>query len=903
MSTLIQELIGRLKSLFRREHMDAEMQEELEFHQHLLHDRLLREGVPTSKVNRAVRRSFGNQDRWRERLREVHQFRWIENFLRDLKFSARLLRKSPGFTLVALLTLAIGVGANAAVFSLVDQLLLRSLSVPHADQLAVLSFVQGDGEPAYDFCFPFFRGLESRPDLFAHVFAYNAESMQVKGAGGNESVRGELVSGQFFAALETPPLLGRYLTSKDDQPGGSPAGFAVVIGENFWHRWFNGAPNVIGSKLVIANVPFTVVGVMPKKFVGFDPTQRPELFAPLSADPILDAPHNHIAEGAHAWWSTVVARMNAGDTIDHANVALQAVSHPILEEVVDDPRFKQQAQTAHFRFAAESGSRGFTYARFLFRKPLTAMFAMCAGILVLACINLASLLMARSAARERELATRLAIGATRGRLVQQMLIESALIAVLGTLAGLATIPLLSHALQTIQISDQNGNDHVQLDMGLDLRVFAFTATIAVASTVLIGLLPALQATSGNLNDQIKHGQYGNGQQVIKMNRRRKLLPRLFMSFEVALALVLVVGAALLATSLLRLFRSGVGFDTHHLESISFRMDKQPLDGDALIRVYQQIYDGLLSQPGVKSVSFEFIVPLSHLGWNDSVSANGVKPQMLWLNAVGPRYFETMRIPMFEGREFTWKDTKTSGMKIILNQSAAALLFPAQNVLGRQLQFNNQSYEVMAVVGDAKYQDARKAAPPAGYVPMQQTDEVRPSFSAVVRSNLPPAPLAAAARSLATALVPSIPAPTMIAMEGVLNNSLLAERMMALLGVFFAACALLVTAIGLYGTLAYNTARRTSEIGIRMALGARRVGVVALVFRENATVALLGCVAGLAGAVLASRVLASFLFETSPHDPWVLLTSVASLAAIASAASLLPAIRAARIEPITAIRCE
>jgi ABC-type antimicrobial peptide transport system permease subunit len=276
-----------------------------------------------------------------------------------------------------------------------------------------------------------------------------------------------------------------------------------------------------------------------------------------------------------------------------------------------------------------------------------------------------------------------------------------------------------------------------------------------------------------------------------------------------------------------------------------------------------------------------------------------------LNSVAPKYFETMRIPLYMGRDFRWNDTKASGLKIILNQSAAKLFFPDRNAIGQQIINTDEkiSFEVVAVVGDTKYRDMRTPAPPQGFVPIQQDEQSKPSLHAVVRIDGPLAPLAAAVRSIATRLAPTIPSPTLTTVDEVMNNSLGAERMMALLAIFFATCALLVTAIGLYGTLAYTTARRTSEIGIRMALGAQRAGVVALVFRENAVVAVLGSAAGLVTAILASRALTSFLYETSPRDPWILIGSVAALILIASAASLLPAIRAARIEPIAAIRCE
>ncbi len=900
MSANLHEFLLRLKALFLKQRMDRDMAEELEFHQAMLRDKLQRQGVPQPEVDAAARRSFGDPVRWQERLREVWQFRSLENLLRDVSFSARLLRKSPGFTAVALLTLALGVGANTSIFSLINGLLLRPLPVPHGEQLVVLGIEQGSPRgPQYSMPAPFFRSLERRHEVFTEVFACNRTRLQVHGGSGNQEAEGQFVSGEFFRALQTPPVLGRILTPEDDRTGGNPAGLAAVISDRFWQSWFNRAPDVVGRKLQINNTLFTVVGVMPKQFIGADPTQRPEIYVPLAAEPILDAPENMIAAGFHGWWLTVMARMQPGVTLDQVNAALLPVSMPIVREGVPDADWIARAEKNHFRFSAEPGSRGFTYVRSAFSKPLMAVFAMCVAILLLACLNLASLLMARSASRERELATRLAMGATRRRLVQQLLIESLLIAVMGTMLGLVAAPIVSRSLSAILIGS-SGPRGIYLDTSLDIRVFAFAAIIAVVAAVLIGLAPALQATSGNLSDHIKEGQHAT-----QTHERRRILPKVMLASEVGLALTLVIGAGLLATSLVRLYKSGTGFDPEGVVNIAFNMDKQPLKDDALVRLYQQLGERLSHQPGVRSVSFAMIVPLTHYIWDDTHTAPGGHSQVLDMNAVGPDYFRTMRIPLFQGREFRWDDTKSTGLKVILNQAAAKILFPGQKAVGQHILRDPKKppYEVIAVVGDIKYGEMRELAPPEGYVPITQNDGDQQSYSAVVRVDGSPKPLAAAARSLATQLAPEIPAPVMTTMNRVVDDSISAERLMALLSVFFAGCALLVTAIGLYGTLAYTTARRTSEIGIRMALGAARGQVVVLVFRQNAVIAVVGSVSGLIVAILASRALQSFLYETSPRDPWVLIGAVLALGTIASAASLLPALRAARIEPMSAIRCE
>lgn len=890
----------RLKALFLRRRLDRDMADELAFHRAMLKDKLLRQGTPQNSLEMATRRQFGDSNRWHERLRELWQFRSLEDFARDVSYSARVLRKSPGFSLVAILTLALGVGANTTVFSMINGLLLRPLAVPASDRLCVFGIQRGEPGLMYSLSDPLFRGLERRRQVFSQVFAFSHMTMQVKGNGGTENVPGQLVSGEFFAALQTAPLLGRTLTTVDDSKGGSPQGFAVVISEGFWQNWFSRRPDVVGQKLQINNVLFTVAGVMPKSFIGADPLQRPELFAPLAAEPAMSGARSMTDAGFHAWWLTVMGRLQPGATLEEADAQVAASSTAILHEVIPDAKWIAAQEKRHFTFKVESGSTGFTYVRLFFRKPLMAVFAMCGGILLLACLNLASLLMARGAARQKELATRFAMGGTRWRLMQQLLVESLLIAVLGTAAGLAVAPFVGQTLSSLLLG---GHSETHVDTSLDLRVFAFASLAAIVVTLLVGLVPALQATSGTLNEQMKNGQHST-----RSSERQRLLPRAIMASEVALALMLVVGAGLLASSLVRLYTSGSGFDPRGIQNIALSMDQQPLKGDGLTQFYRQLGDGLRRQPGVKNVSFALLVPFSHVQWDEDISGTGGKSYDVYENSVAPDYFKTMGIPLYGGRDFSWSDTTSSGLKVILNRTAARVLFPDQNPVGQFVKKNDGDktiqYQVIGVVGDAKYEDLRSAAPPTGYFPMTQDDtEHSGSHIAVVRMNGAAGPLASAARALVNQADPSIPAPVMTSMEETIQDSLSTERTMAILALFFGVCALVVTAIGLYGTLAYATARRTSEIGIRMALGARRAQVARMVFAQNAAVALVGTAVGLFVALLASRALASFLYSTSTRDPWVFAGSIVVLALIASAASLLPAMRASRINPMTAIRCE
>lgn len=900
MTQPVHEFLLRLKALFSKRRMDRDMADELAFHQMMLREKLVRQGRSPAEAERAARLRFGNPTRWHERLRELWQFRWLENLTRDIGFSMRILRKSPGFTAVAIITLAMGVGANTTVFSIINGLLLRPLPVPESNRLVVLGIAQDRPIPIYSFSEPLFRGVEDKHEAFSGVFAFSHNEAQIKGNSGTERVQIQMVSGDFFGALETPPLMGRVLARADDLKGGNPAGFAAVISEGFWRRWFNRAPGVIGQKLRIDNTVFTVVGVMPKRFIGADPLQQPEIFVPLAAEPAMNGERNMTAAGVHGWWLNTMARLQPGVSMEQANAQLTAVSDPILHQSTTDTRWIVEEQKRHFRFVAESGSAGFTYIRLLFKKPLVAVFAMCGGVLLLACLNLASLLMARGAARQRELATRLSMGATRRRLLQQLMIESLMISIAGTIAGLAVAPTVGHALSALLLGSQS---QASVDTSLDVRVFGFAALVAIVASLLVGLVPALQATSRNLNEQMKQGQH-----TTQAHERHRILPRVMMAFEVALALMLVVGAGLLASSLVRLYRSGAGFDPRGLENLAVSMDHQPLRGQALMQFYQQVGDSLLRQPGVKTVSWANIVPLAGYQWDETFPVPGGKDQDFYQNSVGPDYFKAMRIPILDGREFRWDDHTGAVGKIIVNQSAARLLFPDRGAVGQIITKKQDEktiqFEVVAVAGDAKYEDMRSPAPPTIYHFMADDNPKNvKEYSAVVRIEGSPASLPGALRSIVQQINPEIPAPVMSSMSAVLDDSLSAERTMALLSVFFAVCALIVTAIGLYGTLAYATARRTIEIGIRMALGAKRAQVAQMVFLQNSGVAFAGTAAGLVCALIATRALATFLYGTSTRDPWVFALSISLLALIASAASLLPALRAARINPMQAIRSE
>jgi predicted permease len=896
---LMRSLFSRIAALFRVRRLDASLDAELRAHVELAVADHMRNGMAEDEARLLTLREFGGVTQAREAYRVQRGLPLVEQVRRDVRFGLLQLWNSPGFTLTAVLTLALGLGANTTIFSMINGLLLRPLPVPESGRLALLGFYRGRPEPSYSFPESLFRGLERRHGAFSSVFAFDRAGFQVKSGSSTEIIFGQYVSGAFFDTLQARPLLGRTLTAQDDQKGGNPAGFAAVIGETLWNNRFHRDPAILGSRMVIDNVAFTVVGVTPRSFFGADSLQRPQIFVPLADEEVLNGERSMIKYAHHAWWLSVMGRLAPGATIEQANARVSAATSAVLHETVPDAGWIKQMEERHIHFIAEPGSVGFT-SLVGFRKPLVAVFVMCGGVLLLACLNLAILLLARGTARERELATRMALGASRGRLIQQLMVEGLLLGIAGTAAGLALAPVVSRLLVAVLLSGQRGT---YLDTSIDLRVFAFAAAAAVLATLLFALAPAIKATSRGLMDRIKSGQH-----TTLIQERRAILPRVLLGAEVGLALILVVGAGLVATSLLRLYNSGEGFDPRGVENIFFMMDKAGLKGDALMNFYKEMAQRLGHLPGVTGVSYQRVPLFSGGVWDEDFADTRGGTHDTWVNAIAPAYFTTMRIPLVAGREFTWNDTPTSGMKIILNQSAARQLFPDGNALGRSMPRDEGKgtvpFQVIGIVGDAKYDNLRSPAPPTAYLAVpQRTGPDDLSYMAVVRTTASAAPLASAVRDLTAKMAPTVPAPEVTSMVTSINDSLGAERMMTMLAVFFAVCALAVTAVGLYGTLAYATARRTAEIGIRMALGARRANVAAMVFRQNLWVVMGGVVTGLAAALIATRALASFLFQTTAHDPWVIAASISALAITACAASLLPAIRAARIEPMSAIRHE
>jgi predicted permease len=888
----IREWLFRLLNLLGRPtQLDRDFEDELAFHAAMREEEKISAGSNPAAARVEARRELGGIEKWKEALRDVRRPRALENFFADVNLAIRLLRKSPAFTLVALSTLALSIGANTAVFTLLDTLLLRPLPVPQAERLT--SWRIEAHPPQFYFSYPIFRELEAPSKVFSGVYAFYKRELRTPGTTGTVAVHGVLASGEYFSVLRVHPQKGRLINPADDLAGAAPV---VVISDDFWRTHFEGDPRVLGRRVRLNKVVFTVVGVMPAAFTGAEVGRRPDVFVPLALEPRVDAPLNMIAAGWRVWGLYVGARLRDGVTLSQANAALRVRSNNAIRTILPNPNFSfNGVKRSNLYVSAEAGATGFCDTRIYFRKPLIALMILVVMVLCVACLNLASLLMVRSASRERELATRSALGAPRSRLLQQLLTETLLLAPVGTAAGFGASLLFSRLLVTFLTRQ---GDSLQFDTAPDVRVFAFAASVAALSTVLIGIVPALRATGHSLQDRIKQAGVSLGGA-----ERRHIWPRLLMASEIALASLLVTGAGLLGYSLVLLHDSPIGFDPHHLVMLPLDMTRLRLERKALLGTYQQFMDQLSRVHGLVNATYANVVPVSDSIDQGQIHTAGAPARGIRFNQVAPQYFATMRTPLIAGRTFRWSDTDETPRIAIVNQVAAERLFPHQDALDQQIYPGEKPVRIVGVVADAKYLNLREPAPPTIYLPMTQDLPPMQIFTVIVRYMGDPGRVILAADAILHKLAPEMPIPGALSMDEQISESLATERLMALLASFFAITALLITAIGLYGTLAYSTARRTGEIGIRMALGAQRQNIVRLILKENALLVVGGCVLGSLLSFACTRFIASLLYGVRSNSPAVLLGALCALLLVGLLASLLPAVRASCVDPMTAIRHE
>jgi putative ABC transport system permease protein len=829
---------------------------------------------------------------------------FVESIWQDLGYGARLLRRNPTFAAVAILTLALGTGANTAIFQLVDTVRLRTLPVEHPEQLAEVRVVNTPHGRTGQFMGsrpslsnPLWERIRTEQRVFSSMLAWSNTSWNLAPGGEVRPAAGLYVSGDFFTSLGIHATVGRVLTRADDVRGCAAPG--VVISDAFWHREYGADRSAVGRSILLEGHRFDIVGVTPPPFYGVEVGRTFDVAVPICAEPIFRGQRSGL-DRSDVWFLGAFGRLAPGVTIGKATAQLAAISAGIFPSIVS-PRY--DAGTAKdfsaFKLAALPAATGVSGLRSAYGDPLNILLGVTGLVLLIACANLANLLLARATAREREIAVRLAIGASRRRLVRQMLSESLLIAFIGAGAGLLVARWFSGFLVAFLSTD---GPQMFVDLSANFRVFGFTAGIALAACVIFGLAPALRATRTSAAASMKAGSRGQSD-----NRERFGVRRALVVVQVALSLVLVVGALLFVRTLRNLTHLDPGFRQDGIVVANLDYRKAGVAPDAIAALDRRMHERLRGIPGVDGVSQVFTVPLGGNFWNNNVIIGGARQDgNVNFNRVGPGYFQTMRTPLLAGRDFSEHDTLQSTPVAIVSESFVKKYFPRGDAVGQSFQIAGAVGEpqpfiqIVGTAKDTKYGDLREPFGPLAYLAMAQSDDPDDAPAFVLHAVMPLPSVTAAATRAISEINPAI-AVQYFALDTRIRGSLLRERLMAALSGAFGALAVLIATVGLYGVMAYTVARRRVEIGIRMALGADRGTVVRLILGDAGALLLAGTVLGAALAALAGRSAGALLYELEPWDPATLALAIGALGSVAILASWIPAWRASRLEPTVALR--
>ena len=830
------------------------------------------------------------------------------NLLGEVRYAFRTLAKAPVFAGVAILSLALGIGANTAVFSMLHNVLLRLLPVRSPQELVQLRELgshYGSNTGMNALSYPIYTDFRDQNQVFTGMLSRYQFPVSMSDAGRNERAMGELVSGTYFLVLGVQPALGRLFTAEDDRtPSGAPY---AVLGYDYWQTRYGGDRSVIGKSILVNDHQLTVVGVAQRGFDGVERLFATQIYIPVMMAPqMIDWPKP--LEDRRRRWVQVFARLKPGVPLETAKSSLQPIFHHVLEMEVQQKEFAHASaytreQFLKMRLDVMPGGTGQNEAKQFLEAPLWVLMGMVGLVLLIACANVANLLIARSTARQKEMAIRLAMGAGRGRIIRQLLVESVLLSLMGGALAIVMLPPVMRMLMGIF---PQMDPPIKINGGIDPTVLAFTFGISMLTALLFGLAPAWQATrtsvAGTLKDQ-SGGVIGGGG-----TGWRKVL----VAAQVSLSLLLLIGAGLFVRSLSNLKDLNPGFEVNHL--VSFQVDPT-LSGYKLERAkqfYKQLALDLGGLPGVTSAGLCVVPPLSFDEWDSTVTVEGysAKPgedMNPWVNHISPGYFATLKIPMYAGRDFTERDATGAPKVVIVNEKFARHYFGNQPAVGRHIGLGGDpgtktDVEIIGVVRDTKYQTMRAEMPREVYFPYLQNDWAG-GMTAYARSDMNPDQLFPELRAAVRKIDSNLPVFLMKTEEHQRNDSLAVERLAASLSGAFGVLATVLAAVGLYGVMAFIVARRTREIGIRMALGALTHNVVWLVMREVLWLVGIGVVIGLPAALALTRLLSSQLYDIQPNDPVTLVGATLLIAAVAALSGYLPARRATRVDPVSAIRWE
>ena len=912
----------RLRALLFRRQMDEELREELQFHLEMQARKNQADTPGAIDARRRARLQFGSFDRTTEACREARGIHLLETLLQDLRYGVRSLRKTPGFTAVAVLTLALGIGVNSAIFSAVHSVLLKELPVQEPEKLKLLDWSYGSGwhfpdklefhrnghwntdsagrTASESFSLQSFQAFRSTK-LFSTLFGFSFPS--TINADGAMSI-GQLVSGNFFSGLGVRPQLGRFIDEEDDGPDSSQV---AVISDRFWRDHFDGDPNVVGHTLRVNDHPLTVVGVAPNGFFGIQPGMQIDVYAPVYAESelhLVGGPEQR-ANGIPFYlrpnvsWIQIMGRFAPGI----GDAQLQTELSGILRKQLSAMGVTNLDDSGSPRVDIGAGNRGLDELKERFARPFAVLSCVVGIVLLIACANVANLLLVRGASRNREIAVRLSLGASKTRVVRQLLTESLLLSLTGAAVGLIFAMWTSRLLVTLLSPPQT---RLRFNAQLDGTVIAFSMVVAIVTALLFGIVPSIRAGRVELTSALKSGASST------LAKPQTKLSRTMVAAQVATSLLLLVGAGLFVRTLSNLRAADLGFDRNNLLLFAVNPELRGYKGQRLKDVYDHITARLQLVPGVRSAAFAQLTAISGNAsgarlTSDSPAKSNSNIDALQ-NIVGPAYFQAMGIRLLEGRTFGDTDTATSGPVAVLNQNLATKLFGDESPVGRVVHkasnpTSKVDYQIIGVVSNAKYYSVRRPAATLyiSYTQIPDLSMLQPHF--IVRTSNDPHAVIGDVRRAISQIDPQLPIYNVLTQTEQIDLYLTQERTFADLVSMFGILALVLACVGLYGVLAYSVSRRTQEIGIRVALGAGRSAVSVMVLREGMAVVLIGIAIGIPAALGLTQMIRSLLWNVTPFNPAILVGAAAVMCAVALFAVAIPAYRAARIDPMEALRCE
>ncbi len=879
----------------KRESAERELDDELRFHFDACVEKHVRAGRSREEALRLARLEFGAADAVKEECRDARGVSLLETFVQDVRYGLRGLLRTPALTAILVLTLALGIGANTAIFSLVNAFLFRPLPVRSPQQIVVLA-IQQQGAPVGSggFSYPEFADFRKQGEAFSDVFGIVLTSVGVHEGDSTEQAFGNYVTSGFFGALGIRPALGRFLRPDEGETPGEP--LLVVLSDGYWQRRFHGDEGVIGRQIAINGKSATIVGVAPRGFQGLYSIFETDVYLPLSAI-LSEEPATLFWNGRDEHRILGFARLRPGETIAQAQSSLDVISGRLARAYPATDKWYS------VRAVPEKLARPIPYANNTFVAISGLFLILAAFVLLLACMNIENILLARGSARQREMAIRAALGAGRRRLMRQMLTETLLLAALGGAAGIVLGGWANRAASSIRLQ----NIPLHLDATFDWRVFTFAAAVTLLAGIVVGVLPAARASSADVNSMLHEG----GQRSF-LGMHRPAIRNFLVVAQVAGAVVVLVAAGLFVRSMQKVQGLDLGFDSNHLLNVTIDPHESGYADPQAVSIYRDLESKIAALPGVQSVSAASYVPFggfptrAAIEIEEHLARPGEPPPSVLFNRVDPSYFATMRVAVLRGRSFSDGDDEHALPVAIVNQTMARRLWPHDDPVGKRFQMNGDRgtrLEIVGVVADGKYQTVNEDPQPFIYLPLAQNFVARRTLH--IRSDLAPESLIAAVKGAIASAAPGLSVGDIQTMQHLLAGALgfFAFRLVAALGTILGTIGLVLGVVGVYGVVSFAAVQRTREIGIRMALGANAKDVLALVWRHGIRLVLAGVAGGLVGAWALTRSMAHFLAGVSATDSVTYISVAGLLLAAGWVACWIPARRAMRVDPMVALRCE